>query len=752
MAVTQSSTTRRSSNQFFSVIPTQGGDANILVGNKDVVAIPCDSDGTNPVYTGASVTFDVYEGSSDSTASWTLSVYATSYVSGNLVSDTYTVTSITSDVGYFTIRASKVGYDSLYRKISVFRVRKGAAGAAGANPDNYVYIAYADDKEGTGFTTTFTDDKEYFALLLSESEISSPAVGDFAGLWRPFYNYPTKSSYDKFSCFPTEDCHWWYLGNSYCNMSPSMWYYKGTYRRIYFVMKDYYLNAAGTARSGHTANKTSVCYYDIDGKYFAVGTTIAHDYPLSTDGHDIATVIVSDDGHIIVMKEKLRNAGSPAGLHNSPMEIWRSNNVEDASAFTNVATISLTEGFAYPNMVLGPNSGEIYAFFRHNTGASHHYLRCIRSLDNGATWVSLAGVSNTTTTIAQCDSIVAGPTDWYFYLKVATSNRDTGIHVLGILNEGPGGTSPDGTDAASRYKLVMYLHSADGETWENINSYKGTSGDFSKDVVSSGYITAAELLANFVVSNYNAVVRVSSNVRDFGVDGEGNPYIVDHCNYKYDTSENPDYSGKDNTIYDVYLRHFDTGTNAWVSQSIKDIFKDPSDIDATVYSFNGSSMQVMYVYEDGTIDMIFRRIITNNDRYEGGFTPITSSSLALRGGLFKINTTQTNNFGEGVVAGDYFAYTSSETINASNTFLPLEQEIVFMRTTDYGATWTEIRPPINFTGEDRYATSNGLLSAVGNNQDSGIMGVFVGVSKALPSVTAYDHSELYLFWDQIKIE
>lgn len=59
----------------------------------------------------------------------------------------------------------------------------GAPGAPGADGDNaYVYIAYASDDAGTGFTTTFSAALDYIAIKNSATPLT-PVVGDFAGLW-----------------------------------------------------------------------------------------------------------------------------------------------------------------------------------------------------------------------------------------------------------------------------------------------------------------------------------------------------------------------------------------------------------------------------------------------------------------------------------------------------------------------------------------------------------------------------------------
>ena len=46
-----------------------------------------------------------------------------------------------------------------------------------------VYIAYADDALGTGFTTTFSPVKDYIGVVASPTPLT-PVAGDFAGLWK----------------------------------------------------------------------------------------------------------------------------------------------------------------------------------------------------------------------------------------------------------------------------------------------------------------------------------------------------------------------------------------------------------------------------------------------------------------------------------------------------------------------------------------------------------------------------------------
>lgn len=67
---------------------------------------------------------------------------------------------------------------------------KGDPGVAGADGTSaYVYIAYATDSVGTGFTMTpasVTSSHDHIAFKVSSTVIPSPGVGDFTGLWVPF--------------------------------------------------------------------------------------------------------------------------------------------------------------------------------------------------------------------------------------------------------------------------------------------------------------------------------------------------------------------------------------------------------------------------------------------------------------------------------------------------------------------------------------------------------------------------------------
>ncbi len=50
----------------------------------------------------------------------------------------------------------------------------------------YLYVGYADDSSGTGFTLTFDPAKDWIAVLNTTTELTPPVAGDFDGLWKKY--------------------------------------------------------------------------------------------------------------------------------------------------------------------------------------------------------------------------------------------------------------------------------------------------------------------------------------------------------------------------------------------------------------------------------------------------------------------------------------------------------------------------------------------------------------------------------------
>ena len=59
-------------------------------------------------------------------------------------------------------------------------------GSGSSGSSAFVYIAYASDSSGTGFTTTFNSSLDYIAIKSTTVAIASPSVSDFIDLWKNY--------------------------------------------------------------------------------------------------------------------------------------------------------------------------------------------------------------------------------------------------------------------------------------------------------------------------------------------------------------------------------------------------------------------------------------------------------------------------------------------------------------------------------------------------------------------------------------
>ena len=95
----------------------------------------------------------------------------------------------------------------------------GPAGADGSDGSSaYVYIAYASDDTGTDFTTTFNPLLDYIAILTTDTEIVTPQVSDFTGLWK---NYKGEAGTDAKNIELRIDSgyiQWRYIGETWTNL------------------------------------------------------------------------------------------------------------------------------------------------------------------------------------------------------------------------------------------------------------------------------------------------------------------------------------------------------------------------------------------------------------------------------------------------------------------------------------------------------------------------------------------------------
>jgi hypothetical protein len=114
-----------------------------LYSNRDSLPIPTDSDGNTPDFTDSIVTFYVKLANEDKTSEWTISEFASTNctITVSDVNKTATVTAISANVGHFTIKASKLNENPIYRKITVFKSKAGVDGTDGTGtPDGVTII------------------------------------------------------------------------------------------------------------------------------------------------------------------------------------------------------------------------------------------------------------------------------------------------------------------------------------------------------------------------------------------------------------------------------------------------------------------------------------------------------------------------------------------------------------------------------------------------------------------------------------
>lgn len=89
-----------------------------------------------------------------------------------------------ADLDYVAILVSDIAIPSPTASnfTGLWKNYKGPTGT----PGSYMYVAYASDDQGTGFTLTFDPALNYIAVLRSDTEIPAPSASDFAGLWKNY--------------------------------------------------------------------------------------------------------------------------------------------------------------------------------------------------------------------------------------------------------------------------------------------------------------------------------------------------------------------------------------------------------------------------------------------------------------------------------------------------------------------------------------------------------------------------------------
>ncbi len=306
-----------------------------------------------------------------------------------------------------------------------------------------------------------------------------------------------------------------------------------------------------------------------------------------------------------------------ASLHNSHIEVWKSDSPEDISAFTKVEMLgdwTPEYAFAYPN-VYKLSDGIIVCICRSKGGVGgdygdgeERYFVAMKSEDNGATWTDMDDTSDTTTSICKLDNNGAG---WRLY--PIHGNEYGGINLAA--------QSYDEAAEGDPHKDIYFLHSDDGVTWENARQFVEGSGGYSKNVVSVGTITGAQLDTNFRIDSLPDGDSISLTALSAGVDRNGIPYVLANKNNRANDSS---YNNSTN----IYMYYYDVTTHAWITVDVLPnmILSGNSDFDV-VPRFRAS----MIPYENGLVDIITGVMDKDNSDFESDAI-INSGSLTA--GLF----------------------------------------------------------------------------------------------------------------------
>lgn len=238
----------------------------------------------------------------------------------------------------------------------------------------------------------------------------------------------------------------------------------------------------------------------------------------ATDEHAVPTVVVADDGHIVIAHERLTGVGDPN--HNGFMQIKRSDNPEDETSWINA--IAHNPGYfdekgneaanrlSYNSLDKLAN-GKLFLFCRHSSAGELNRVSVHRSNDHGVSWNDLGGNID-----GGCDVVDLRPTvtgSDLVYKALCKHPYNNSLHLMVRWYDDPV-NSPD----------LYYLESHDnGVTWQDV------SGGFTQDITIAGNnpITKANLDAggnDFLVKNCIApenIAMIDGIITDAGI-----PYIV----------------------------------------------------------------------------------------------------------------------------------------------------------------------------------------------------------------------------------
>lgn len=265
------------------------------------------------------------------------------------------------------------------------------------------------------------------------------------------------------------------------NYAPQLYFYSGTFNRTYVVWM-----------GKETDNSPAyIFYYDHDTGEISASTLIGTGDV--GDNHLHGVVVVDNNGHIYVAWER---------THNDSYILWKSNNPEDISVFTQLTDIGGTTNVTSPKLFVD-SANTIFALGREKDGTTHDQGTIFKSVDSGVSFT---------------EQLFADLNDGnrWFYNGILSSRQTEGLHIFSnILNE-----------TTLTYPDSHYIYTNDGVVFGNIEYYEsgGVSG-FSKDVSVNGALTKVELDTNFAIK-----LGLDSSKHNFtgagGLSPTGNPVLI----------------------------------------------------------------------------------------------------------------------------------------------------------------------------------------------------------------------------------
>jgi hypothetical protein len=501
-------------------------------------------------------------------------------------------------------------------------------------------------------------------------------------------------------------------------MGAQAWYHEGTYRRVYFSFMG---RVNWNAPIEYITNYIS--YFDLDTGEMAEPVDLGVDFATLVDVHLMAFPVVNSSGYIYVYHEtgKTGVAWDSNSQHNSNIIQKVSDNPEDISSFTRVGSVANTDA-SYPKYWKLTN-GNYYGIYRNNSQRSV----CIHYSDNEmSSWKSMSGSANNVTQVCQISN-----GDPYAYNMHVPGKASQGINIV-VMDY----------DAAASHSIdnLYFLHSDDGITWENINSWQNTgSGEFSKNVVSVSQITQAELDANFKIPA-SATMPLKWNMRTGAIAPSGMPIIV-YIEANTTTSR----------INNAYIAYW--SGSAWTHVNVREAWWGNEELHRSAGSIG--KVHNVIPYSDTHWDVIFSHAlddfglpindanIMNSGNMTGEIEP-TQNSVFTGAQYMVVANDGTKGITAGLVAGDIFTCLNNGVLDANNVVKPIKMGYKIMRTHDAGQSWHTVR-------EHRGSTFWGLMRAgtlEANYMDTGkifqFMGEYTSKGRVYP-----ESSNITLVYDNI---